>query len=281
MVINGVFCSCEENKLVENFGSDYINYQNGVRRRLLIELTTNGPSMTTIDHLLLLAFAVLYPAYAFYAYRRIKPDLVANKPGIRVHDYRETIGWLWLFAIAVLAAWVYQDRSWPDLGLGMPLDWPAWVGLLVVAIVAGFMFLQLRKLAKNEEQRQELTEQLSDAPVSEFLPRTKNDMKWFVLLSVTAGITEEILFRGFLIWYFQQIGGIVLAVIFSSILFGLAHSYQGIQGGIRTGFIGLILALGYIFSGSLLPVIFFHIAGDIYSGRLGRLAFGGQDSAGD
>jgi len=236
--------------------------------------------MTIIDNLLVLAFAILYPLYAFFVYRRIKSDLSANKPGVRVRDYRETIAWLWAFAIAALVAWWYQDRSLLLLGLGLPSEWPAWLGLLLVAMLTIFLFLQLGKLAGDEDQRQSIAEQLSKGPVTEFLPRTQKEMKWFLLLSITAGICEEILFRGFLIWYFQQVSNTAVAVILSSVLFGVAHSYQGIQGGLRAGIMGLVVALSYIFSGSLWVPVFLHIVGDIYSGKLGYIAFGEQEKAG-
>ncbi len=236
--------------------------------------------MTPIDHLLVLAFAILYPVYVFFGYRRIKADLIADKPGLRVRDYRETIGWLWFFALAALISWSYQDRSFFQLGLGIPAAWPAWLGILLIAPLGVFLVFQLRKLRGDKDQRQSLREQLSQSPAAEYLPRTRKDLNWFILLSITAGACEEILFRGFLIWYFGQINGTALAVLLSSILFGLAHSYQGWQGGLRAGLMGLVLALCYVFTGSLWVPIFLHIAGDVYGGILGRLAFAEEDSQG-
>ena len=230
--------------------------------------------MTSIDHGLLLAFAVLYPIYAFYAYRKIKADLIANKPGRRLYDYKETIAWLWFFAIAGLISWFYQQRPLSGLGLDLPAEWPAWLGLVLASAISFFLFAQLGKIEKDEEQRGSLAGQLSESAASEFLPRTQVELKWFVILSFTAGICEEILFRGFLIWYFEQFSSTTLAVILSSVLFGAAHSYQGFQGGLKAGVMGLVMALSYVLSGSLLVPIVLHIVGDIYSGMLGHLAFG-------
>ncbi len=228
--------------------------------------------MTSLDHLFVLAFAVLYPTYAFFVYRKIKPDLIADKPGVRWRDYRETSLWLWLFGLVGLANWVYQDRPLADLGFGTPTSWPAWLGLGLVTILSLLMAVQLSGLQKNKEKQQSLNAQLSKASASEFLPRTLRDMRWFVFLSFAAGICEEILFRGFLLWYFLHFS-VPVAMILSSILFGLAHSYQGWQGVLRTGAMGFVLALAYVLTGSLWVPIFLHIAGDIYSGVLGRLAF--------
>ena len=70
---------------------------------------------------------------------------------------------------------------------------------------------------------------------------------WFV-----GGIMEETIFRGFMISksikYLKPKIGATIGVIFSSILFGSLHSYQGISGQILIGFTGLILAIIYLIS---------------------------------
>lgn len=233
--------------------------------------------MTNLDHILTFAFAVAYPTYAYLDYLKIKPDLVANKPGIRIKEYRETSGWLWLFGLAALALWHYEDRPLSTLGLGSPSGWPAWVGLLIVVVLSLLMSLQLKKINDDQQQRQSLKEQLNKGLVAEFLPRTRKELRWFVFMSFAAGICEEILFRGYLLWYFLHFSTPV-AIVISSVLFGLAHSYQGWQGVLRTAVIGLVLCLAYMLTGSLWVPIFLHVVGDIYSGGLGILAFGEEEA---
>ena len=228
--------------------------------------------MTSIDHLLFFTFAIAYPIYVTLGYRRIKPDLVANKPGVRWRDYREGSVGLSLLGMGGLATWIYQGRPLSDLGLGLPSAWPAWLGMAIIALLSILLVIQLRKLKADQEQRKTAAEQLSNGPAGEYLPRNRKDLKWFVVLSFAAGINEEILFRGFLLWYFSNFS-LPVAIVLSSVLFGLGHAYQGWQGIMRTGFAGLIVALAYVLSGSLWVVIFLHIAGDLYSGALGWIAF--------
>lgn len=68
---------------------------------------------------------------------------------------------------------------------------------------------------------------------------------WFV-----GGLLEETIFRGFLLKSFEGLIskriGLVIGVLFSSILFGFLHDYQGISGQILTGTIGFILAIIYL-----------------------------------
>jgi membrane protease YdiL (CAAX protease family) len=106
------------------------------------------------------------------------------------------------------------------------------------------------------------------------LPRTPGERRGFAAVSITAGICEELLFRGFLMWYFAG-WGIVAAVVVSSLLFGFAHIYQGIQSVPRTGILGLVLCLIVVAAGSLWPAIIIHAAIDLNSGDLGYRALSG------
>jgi hypothetical protein len=96
------------------------------------------------------------------------------------------------------------------------------------------------------------------------LPRTKTERLFWVILSITAGICEEIGFRGYVLtklnlflnnWY--------LTVAISSISFGLGHFYQGIGGIILTGIYGFLFCLLFIWRKSLIPGIFAHSLQDL------------------
>ena len=56
-----------------------------------------------------------------------------------------------------------------------------------------------------------------------------NELARFYGLSITAGIVEEVLWRGFLIWYLSQFMPVWGAALISTIGFGLAHAYQGLR----------------------------------------------------
>ena len=131
-----------------------------------------------------------------------------------------------------------------------------------------------RKIKNDDSQREAIKEKLDSVAANEILPGSKKEFIWFVLLSITAGICEEILFRGYLIWYLETLSSTPVAIIVSSIFFGAAHSYQGMKGVLRSGIFGLILALILVWTDSLVILIFLHIAGDVYNGVIGWLAYG-------
>jgi membrane protease YdiL (CAAX protease family) len=86
-------------------------------------------------------------------------------------------------------------------------------------------------------------------------------------LAITAGVCEEFVYRGFAISAFSKVGlPLWLVVIISSILFGLAHAYQGRAGIVSTGIFGVLLAIGRLGFGSLVPVMMWHAGLDLAAG---------------
>ena len=81
---------------------------------------------------------------------------------------------------------------------------------------------------------------------------------------ITAAFIEELVFRAFLINSLDYLFGgnkisVWVAVILSSLIFGMIHSYQGITGILITTFVGLIFGIGYIFNKRrILPLILVH-----------------------
>ena len=102
--------------------------------------------------------------------------------------------------------------------------------------------------------------------VRDYRPPTEN--RWFDMASITAGVCEEILYRGLLLATLVSLVGTWPAVAISSLIFGLGHAYQGVSGIVKTGLVGLILALLTVFSGSLFIAIVLHAVVDLTSGRI-------------
>ena len=63
-----------------------------------------------------------------------------------------------------------------------------------------------------------------------------------LLLALTAGISEELLFRGVLQPWFENLWGIPIALILSNVLFGLAHMVT-LTYAVLAGLIGVYLAI--------------------------------------
>ncbi|HEV2340320.1 MAG TPA: CPBP family intramembrane glutamic endopeptidase, partial [Candidatus Acidoferrales bacterium] len=95
-----------------------------------------------------------------------------------------------------------------------------------------------------------------------------SDRHWFWLLSITAGICEEIIFRGFLMWLISVWTGVIFAAIISSVIFGLEHVYLGVAQVPRIALLGLGFVIVVLISGSLLPAMVIHATMDLSSGEI-------------
>ncbi|WP_445385810.1 CPBP family intramembrane glutamic endopeptidase [Robiginitalea sp. IMCC44478] len=79
---------------------------------------------------------------------------------------------------------------------------------------------------------------------------------WMLIITlagvyIVSSFGEEVIYRGFLINRISQIGNdskkaTIIAVILSSIIFGLIHYAWGPMGIVQTGFMGLALGISYI-----------------------------------
>lgn len=97
-------------------------------------------------------------------------------------------------------------------------------------------------------------------PLPSFLiPRGILEAALAILLIVVVAISEEIIFRGYLIQRFKTItSSLTTAVLLSCVIFSLGHGYEGSAGAVTTGFIGLALAIVYIWRQSLVAPIVMH-----------------------
>lgn len=194
----------------------------------------------------------------------------ARVPGARNRAYHATIIALWMFTLFVLALWIVRARPWSSLWLGSAVPW--WrlgIGFSAAAIAIVFFVLQGRKVHRalaRPKAVARLREQLEFA--NSLAPETSGERREFWLLSITAGICEEILFRGFLMWLIATWTNLAVAVILSSVLFGCVHIYLGAAYVPKATIIGLMFALLVVASGSLLPAIVIHVAMDLSSGEI-------------
>lgn len=102
------------------------------------------------------------------------------------------------------------------------------------------------------------------------LPRTKEEEKSWGAVSWTAGVTEEFIFRGVLLYTISlYVDASPLTVAFlGGILFGLAHAYQGVKGILVTGLVGWVLGYLYLSMGILWPVMIIHALLDLIAGPI-------------
>lgn len=100
--------------------------------------------------------------------------------------------------------------------------------------------------------------------ITYLLPRSPEEKVFWIMLSLIAGVTEELCFRGYVITRLALLTGSVWPGVFlGAISFGLGHLYQGWAGVAVIGIYGLLFSLLFIARGSLVPCIIAHALQDM------------------
>ena len=186
----------------------------------------------------------------------LDPDLLKNTPVETA--YVSSMMLIWTIGGAAFWAGTASGFTPADMGLGRTgaTTVALWTGIATVAAVAVGL---LGRLAGWRE---------SDI-LEWMLPESARERALFVLLSISAGIGEEIAYRGFLIPALERASGsVVLAVAVSSIAFGMMHGYQQTVGAMRASLLGALLAVPFVVTGSVLPSMLAHAFYDVLAGVL-------------
>ena len=135
---------------------------------------------------------------------------------------------------------------------------PGMATALAVALVGGTI------AAVALARRSESVPTIGD--IGALLPRNRPELVFGVLLSVNAGVVEELLFRlAVPALIFGATGSAPTALIGAVLLFGVLHFYQGWPGIVGATVIGALLMVLYLATGSILVAIVAHALIDLRS----------------
>ena len=240
----------------------------------------------TPDMFLLIPVAIiaLFLVRGPFRDRQLKAELAAgDAEQVHFKIYRETGRFLWITGMLSVACWLLSGRGLGELGFQETIpgwrSWVAWGGLALSLIYVAYSLISVRWTRSGRVAfRKEVSE---GGDIDLVRPTTPREHLGFQLLSITAGINEEIIFRGFLIGVMAMFMPIWVAAIATTLLFILAHIYQGIDGMMRILPISVIMATIFVIGGSLWPVIILHIVVDSAAGFMIAWSdrFEDQDSA--
>jgi len=216
-----------------------------------------------------LIFSILGVVLPWRGYARLKK--LQSIPQITSADRLALYAWTIVFqwTAVALVGWRAWANGYTRVDLGLVthgrfgLVSPSVIGGVVLAT---FQWFNLRRLGRLPEKLRAKFQSLAER----LFPQSPTEMLFYVALAVTAGICEEFLYRGFAIAALTHAAAPSWAVIaLSSILFGLAHIYQGRGGLVSTLFIGTVFGIARIGYHSLVPVVCWHVAVDVIAGVAG------------
>lgn len=221
--------------------------------------------ITIWDSLFALALFVVFPIYSRFTIDEVLNDIREGGETVRINTYKQVIVTWVLFSACLIGLWFVLDRPWAELGIRGADPMRQVIGLGIAAFVVAVVVLPIRSLLKSGDGRSTMDEQLGGMAL--FMPSSRNEEKWFKGVSVSAGLTEELIFRGYLLWYLQHFVNIWWAAAGAIVLFGLAHLYQGLKMLPGILMISAVAVFLYLYTQSLLIPIVFHIAIDAFQGH--------------
>lgn len=219
---------------------------------------------TLLAHLLILFLIIAVPIRGAMRYR-VLMRRIERHPELRARFYEMGMLGQWLMLIPLVV--IVLGLGWPGSFLGLQMPERLWLFLpisLLLALAVYAQVLYIRVVARTSDGRAQLRRSMS-GPLH-MLPRTSKERGLWILLSLTAGFCEELLYRGFLPAYLVHIfPGVpfLVAIIIAAALFGIGHIYQKVTGVLGTGAMGLVFGLLYFFTGSLILPMIIHALFDM------------------
>lgn len=214
------------------------------------------------------------------AHRRLLVALDAGEPLARQRFYRQWTWQGWSLLLATLAA-TLGLAGWTPAQLGLRLPhWPAgWFshgiggGLVVGLAVGAALAAAVGAAAGLVMARRHKAAPSPAAPrvaggdrLRRMLPHDRAERRGFIALAITAGLTEEVIWRGFglgLLFALLPQAPAALPIALAALAFGWAHLYQGWAGMLGCTLIGGLFAWLYWATGSLLPPMLLHVLIDL------------------
>jgi uncharacterized protein len=193
-----------------------------------------------------------------------------DQPIRLVANYTLTIAYEWI--LAALALWGIHLRKiplrqllgeqrpgargwWADIGVALGY----WVGAVMVLALLGEALVKISGSHIDPQKIGDVTQKLA--------PVTSLEMMLFLVLSISAGFCEELVFRGYLQQQFARMGRrIWVGIALSALVFGGAHGYEGIAGMLLIAAYGAMFGVLALLRGGLRTGMIAHAWHDSISG---------------
>jgi membrane protease YdiL (CAAX protease family) len=187
--------------------------------------------------------------------------------GRRLASYVVTALLLWSVSLPLL--WLHANDGLSVRSLGLtwvPGGW-SWLGVALCIAISIYAAMAVANLARDRATAELVARQM--AAHQDLLPASRGEAWVFSLIvSVSAGFCEELVFRGYLLPLLRDHAGTFPAVALSSLAFGWWHLYLGASHMLRSAAMGAMFAVIVLLTDHLWIAIALHALIDIYSGAL-------------
>ncbi len=199
---------------------------------------------------------------------RLLDAAVLRDSGARLEFYRSAIISQWVLSlVAAGILWNIDAEFVARLFTTAPTS-----DSLLVFGLATLAFMSQSPLIPivREQMQRSQTIRRTLYPMRNLLPRSPEEKNLWVSVSMTAGICEEILFRGFLFYYATEIVGLETAgaIALSTAVFAIGHLYQGTTNMIRVAIVGAVLGIVFAATDNLIYCMALHAFLDLGALRM-------------
>ena len=204
---------------------------------------------------------IIYPTYFLLTYKKTN-NSIKRDDKFRLIDYKQTVLIFWGLTVLILLNFFLNQL--PPLNLYPNFNI---TGIVLSILVLAFSVLQYKSSNITYDNLTIVMGKMKD--IYHYLPKTKKEFGWFIILSISAGICEEIIFRIFLFEFLKENTNLFIAVVLVNIIFAITHIGMGKQNLISSFILGLLFSVIYYFTENIWIAVFLHIAIDINAGVLG------------
>lgn len=193
-----------------------------------------------------------------------KTEEVVVTEKTKCKSYASTIAFLWGVTLLIFIMCFIGKISLEDIGFrAINFKYNIWFTIITLVVSGIALVYFIYQLIASFGSSKFIEKQLADSSqgVIGVLPQTKKEKCFFSLLALSAGICEEIIFRGFLAFLVFAIFPsvpIYLVILISTVIFGIAHAYQGLKGVIGTGVLAVLFMCLFLATNSLILPMLLH-----------------------
>lgn len=222
------------------------------------------------DYILALIFGIALPFVSgirsAQAFKNMSFDAATKK-----RFYLGNSFFLFLIAAVVIATWLLYGRPLSELGFVSSNHWGFQEPWWMIILFGCLYIMDVLHSMLNKEEFEETKSQMDT--LTPFMPTTWSDLPAYTVMCVSAGVFEEIVFRGFMINFFHSVfqgipNATAWAFLVPAIVFSAAHYYQGIKVVFKILVFSLLFAMIFWQTRSLIAVIIIHFLVDFIGGLL-------------
>ncbi len=216
---------------------------------------------------------LVVPIYSMLGNGEKIKELISESPELKISMYVQSIIFQWIMVGLILLSLFYNGDSVDKIGLDF-LNEPLMVlGLFGGGLLSLWVFdnYDIPKLDLEKFKR-------DNKDVMYLIPTNQKEHNWAVAISFTAGICEEIIFRGFTFWQLSQFLPIIPSILIVNLLFALSHFATKMKNMVFAFLFGIFWSITFIYTGSLWLAMLMHIIIDLYSLTRGKRYFERIDS---